>query len=68
LLADLCGIMNCANNPRADGNCGKGSDERMMAEDYYLRVGYRFFRESAEKQEAKDREAAETSLPARNSD
>ncbi|MCG7877237.1 MAG: hypothetical protein N0C90_13015 [Candidatus Thiodiazotropha endolucinida] len=39
-IADLCGIMNYANNPRADGYSSNGSDERMMARDYYDRAGY----------------------------
>jgi hypothetical protein len=41
-IADLCGIMNWANNPRADGYSSNGSDERRMAEEYYERVGYPF--------------------------
>jgi len=39
-IADLCGIMNWANNPRADGYSSNGSDERLYAERYYERVGY----------------------------
>lgn len=39
-IADLCGIMNWVNNPRADGYSSNGSDERRMAEEYYERVGY----------------------------
>jgi hypothetical protein len=39
-IADLCGIMNWANNPRADGYSSNGSDERQMAEQYQWRVGY----------------------------
>jgi hypothetical protein len=42
-IADLCGIMNWANNPRADGYSSNGSDERRRAEDYYERVGYRWW-------------------------
>jgi hypothetical protein len=39
-IADLCGIMNWANNPRADGYSSNGSDERGRATEYYERVGY----------------------------
>lgn len=39
-IADLCGIMNWAHNPRADGYSSNGSDERDLAERYYDRVGY----------------------------
>jgi hypothetical protein len=42
-IADLCGIMNWANNPRADGYSSNGSDERRRAEEYYERVGYRWW-------------------------
>lgn len=39
-IADLAGIMNWASAPRADGYSSNGSDERMMAQAYYERVGY----------------------------
>lgn len=39
-IADLCGIVNWASNPRTDGYNSNGSDERSMAMDYYRRVGY----------------------------
>ena len=39
-IGDLAGIVNWAANPRADGYNSNGSDERMMARDYYERVGY----------------------------
>ena len=39
-IADLCGIMNWANNPRADGYSSNGSDEREKARTYYDRVGW----------------------------
>lgn len=39
-IADLAGILNWANAPRADGYSSNGSDERMMARQYYERVGY----------------------------
>ncbi len=39
-IADLCGIMNWQSDPRTDGYCSNGSDERSMARDYYERVGY----------------------------
>ena len=42
-IADLCGIMNWAKNPRADGYSSNGSDERRMAMEYYERVGYPWF-------------------------
>ena len=40
-IADLCGITNCASNPRPDGYSSNGSDERMLAQAYYDRCGYR---------------------------
>jgi hypothetical protein len=39
-IADLCGIMNFACNPRPDGYGSHGSDERRMAYAYYERCGY----------------------------
>jgi len=39
-IADLCGLINWAKSPRADGYCSNGSDERDLAEAYYRRVGY----------------------------
>jgi len=42
-IADLTGIMNWANNPREDGYSSNGSDERMMAREYYRRVGYPYW-------------------------
>lgn len=39
-IADLCHIMNYQSNPRPDGYSSNGSDERMMAQEYYARVGY----------------------------
>ena len=42
-IADLCGIINWARSPRADGYNSNGSDERDMAEAYYERVGYRWW-------------------------
>lgn len=39
-IADLCGLMNWGSNPRKDGYSSNGSDERMMAREYYERVGY----------------------------
>jgi len=39
-IGDVCGIINWANNPRTDGYGSNGSDERMMAYEYYERVGY----------------------------
>jgi len=39
-IADLCQIMSWAADPRTDGYCSNGSDERRMAGEYYERVGY----------------------------
>lgn len=39
-IADLAGIMNWQASPRQDGYSSNGSDERMMAQAYYERVGY----------------------------
>jgi hypothetical protein len=39
-IADLAGIMSWAADPRTDGYCSNGSDERSMAREYYDRVGY----------------------------
>jgi hypothetical protein len=39
-IADLTGIMSWAADPRTDGYCSNGSDERSMAREYYDRVGY----------------------------
>jgi len=39
-IADLCGIVSWASDPRADGYCSNGSDERDYAAAYYDRVGY----------------------------
>ncbi|GAB6044394.1 hypothetical protein [Endothiovibrio diazotrophicus] len=43
-IADLCGLMDWVNDPRADGYSSNGSDERRMAYDYYARVGYPYWR------------------------
>ena len=39
-IADLCEIRNWASAPREDGYSSNGSDERMLARQYYERVGY----------------------------
>ena len=39
-IADLSQIMNWVAEPRTDGYCSNGSDERRMAMAYYERVGY----------------------------
>lgn len=44
-IADVCGIRNSASDPRPDGLCSHGSDEREMAWAYFQRCGYRFFEE-----------------------
>jgi hypothetical protein len=43
-IADLCGIMNWAKSPRADGYSSNGSDERTRAREYYERVGYPYWK------------------------
>jgi len=44
-IADLCGIMNWASNPRVDGYGSNGSDERDFASAYYCRVGCPYWAE-----------------------
>ncbi len=39
-IADLCQLMSWAADPRTDGYCSNGSDERRLAREYYDRVGY----------------------------
>ena len=39
-IADVCGIMNWARDPRSDGYSSNGSDELDMAYAYYERIGY----------------------------
>ena len=39
-IADLCRLISWADNPRTDGYCSNGSDERSMAREYYERVVY----------------------------
>lgn len=39
-IADLSQIMNWVAEPRTDGYCSNGSDERRLAMEYYERVGY----------------------------
>jgi hypothetical protein len=39
-ISDLCGLISWADNPRTDGYCSNGSDEREYAWQYYQRVGY----------------------------
>jgi hypothetical protein len=39
-IADLCAIRNYASEPREDGYQSNGSDEQMLARQYYERVGY----------------------------
>jgi DNA primase len=44
-LDDLCSIVNYADAPvRTDGYGSNGSDERLMAMEYYVRVGYPWWR------------------------
>jgi hypothetical protein len=42
-IADLTEIVSWAANPRTDGYCSNGSDERRYAMEYYERVGYPWF-------------------------
>jgi len=42
-IADLAEIVSWAANPRTDGYCSNGSDERRYAMEYYERVGYPWF-------------------------
>jgi len=44
-IADLAEIMNWASDPREDGYSSNGSDERMMAREYYERVGYPYWKQ-----------------------
>lgn len=39
-ISDLCCLISWAADPRTDGYCSNGSDERQMARAYYERVGY----------------------------
>lgn len=39
-IADLCEIWDSVSEPRTDGYCNNGSDERSKAREYYERVGY----------------------------
>jgi hypothetical protein len=39
-IADLCEIVSWHSNPRTDGYCSNGSDERRYAMEYYERVGW----------------------------
>lgn len=41
-IADLCEIRNTIDNPRADKLSSNGSDERMLANQYFERVGYSY--------------------------
>ena len=43
-IADLAGINNWVANPRKDGYSSNGSDERDMAQAYYERVGYPYWK------------------------
>jgi hypothetical protein len=42
-IADLCGIRHWASDPRPDGLCSHGGDEREMAWAYFQHCGYGFF-------------------------
>ena len=44
-IADLCDIRNYASAPREDGYQSNGSDERMLARQYYERVRYPYVEE-----------------------
>ena len=40
-IADVCGIKNYSSNPRQDGYCSNGSDEREQARAYFDRAHWR---------------------------
>jgi hypothetical protein len=42
-IADLCGLISWQAEPRTDGYNSNGSDERMLAQQYYERVGYPYW-------------------------
>ena len=44
-IADLYEIRSYASDPREDGYCSDGTDERMLAQQYFDRVGYPCMRE-----------------------
>jgi hypothetical protein len=39
-IADLCALGTHGSEPRTDGYQSNGSDERMLARQYYERLGY----------------------------
>ncbi len=41
-IADLCELRNTIDNPRVDKLSSNGSDERMLANQYFERVGYSY--------------------------
>ena len=43
-IGDLCGINPLITEPREDGYNSHGSDERLMAREYYERVGYPYWK------------------------
>lgn len=43
-IADLAGIVSWQSAPRTDRYNSNGSDERGMAQDYYDRVGYPYWK------------------------
>lgn len=49
-IADLAEIRNWASNPRADGYCCSGDDERRLANEYYRRVGYPLAKSTANRE------------------
>lgn len=44
-IADLCNITSFVNKPRTDHYNSNGSDERLMAREYYERVGYPYWKD-----------------------
>jgi hypothetical protein len=44
-IADLCAIGAHDGEPRTDGYRSNGSDERMLARQYYERMGYPYVEE-----------------------
>lgn len=47
-IADLAEITSYVSAPRDDGYSSNGSDERMLAREYYSRVGYPYWNEREE--------------------
>ena len=46
-IADLCEIHSWADNPRKDGYSSSGSDERLLARQYYERCGWPYLKSNS---------------------